>query len=55
MPVAYLRIGQLAGLMAVLLRAEPLARLRISVRTIADLPDRYLALPSIVLALNDRV
>ena len=41
-PVAHLRLGQLAGLLVVLLTASLWALLRVSVRTIADLPDDYL-------------
>jgi hypothetical protein len=41
-PVAYLWLGQLAGLVAVILTAGVWGLLRVSVRTIADLPDDYL-------------
>lgn len=40
--VSYLVIGSLAGLLAVLLAAVVWALLRVSVRTIADLPEDYL-------------
>lgn len=41
-PVAYLVLGQLAGLLAVMVGAGVWSLLRVSVRTIADLPDEYL-------------
>lgn len=41
-PVAYLRLGQLAGLVVVIITAGVWSLLRVSVRTIADLPDDYL-------------
>jgi hypothetical protein len=41
-PVAYLGLGQLAGLIAVMVGAGVWSLLRVSVRTIADLPDEYL-------------
>jgi hypothetical protein len=41
-PVAYLWLGQLAGLIVVILTAGVWGLLRVSVRTIADLPDDYL-------------
>jgi hypothetical protein len=40
--VAYLTLGQLAGLVMVILTAVVWGVLRVSVRTIADLPDDYL-------------
>lgn len=41
-PVAYLVLGSLAGLVAVMVGAGVWSLLRVSVRTIADLPDDYL-------------
>jgi hypothetical protein len=41
-PMAYLRVGQLAGLVVVIITAGVWSLLRVSVRTIADLPDDYL-------------
>lgn len=41
-PVAYLAVGSLAGLIVVLVGAGVWSLLRVSVRTIADLPDDYL-------------
>lgn len=41
-PVAYLVVGQLAGLVVVIVTAGVWSLLRVSVRTIADLPDEYL-------------
>ena len=41
-PVAYLGFGQLAGLLVVMFTAGAWGLLRVSVRTIADLPDDYL-------------
>jgi len=41
-PVAYLGLGQLAGLLVVIVTAGVWSLLRVSVRTIADLPDEYL-------------
>lgn len=41
-PVAYLWLGQFAGLVVVVITAGAWSLLRISVRTIADLPDDYL-------------
>jgi len=41
-PVAYLGVGQFAGLVVVMLTAGVWSLLRVSVRTIADLPDDYL-------------
>jgi hypothetical protein len=41
-PVTYLRLGQLAGLVVVIITAGAWSLLRVSVRTIADLPDDYL-------------
>lgn len=41
-PVAYLGINQFVGLLVVLVTAGVWSLLRVSVRTIADLPDEYL-------------
>ncbi len=41
-PVAYLAINQFVGLLVVLVTAGVWSLLRVSVRTIADLPDEYL-------------
>ncbi len=41
-PATYLLLGQLAGLVVVIVTAGVWCLLRVSVRTIADLPDEYL-------------
>jgi hypothetical protein len=41
-PVAYIAVDQLVGLLVVIVGAGAWALLRVSVRTIADLPDEYL-------------